>query len=1002
MALQKQSLPISFAQGLDTKSDPRQVQPGRFLELQNSVFTKNGLLEKRNGFAPLTPIQSGVSTSLATYGNSLLAISDSLQAFSRETSLWIEKGAIQPIDLEAVPVIRTSLNDTSADVAVASNGLAVVVSYNGTTCQYCIIDAETGENVTPITLLPSPSKNPRAFVLGRYFIVTFIASVGGNPQLQYVAIPTNQPLNPRAADDISTTIDSLDAGYDATVANNVLYLGWYGSDIGGAVRLNRLDSSLNLYSPEVLAGFDADLFSVAANVSGPTPIIYFTWWDAGSEDMYCTVTTQTLAEITAPTQILANTELAGLTSVFSKGTLNVFYEVFNEYSYDSIRTDYINSMTVAQDATPGTPALVARSVGLASKAFYLESKDKNYVLATYGGTYQPTYFLLDEDGNVLAKLAYSNGGGWQPDQILSSVHVDGDVIKFAYLYKDLLASANKAQGVSTIGGVYSQTGVNLATLAFNASPMVPSEVGGTLQLSGGITWQYDGSMPVECGFNLWPEDLDVATATTGGFIAAQDYSYVATYEWTDAAGNLQRSAPSIPVNVTTTGATSENTVSIPTLRLTYKGGVNPVRIVLYRWSTAQPIFYQVSSISAPTLNNPTVDSVAFVDTLADSSIIGNVILYTTGGVVENIGAPASAAMALYKNRQMLINAEDRNVIYYSKPVVQNTPVEFSDLFTIYVAPTTSAQGYTGPTTAISAMDDKFIIFKRNSIYYMTGNGPDIAGANNDFSDPTFITSTVGCTNQQSIVFTPNGLMFQSDKGIWLLNRSLQTQYIGAPVEAYNNASVVSAINVPGTNQVRFTLDSGVTLMYDYYYDQWGTFTNIPGISSVLYEGYHTFLNAQGRVFQESPGRYLDGSIPVVMKFTTAWLNMAGLQGFERAYQLFLLGTYITPHKLYVSIGFDYASSPSQTSVITPDIVPQFYGSDPLYGASAAYGGNDTVEQYRVFLRQQKTQAIQVTVQEVFDLSYGGQAGAGFTLSGMNLIYGIKGNAPKLRASRSVG
>ena len=99
-------------------------------------------------------------------------------------------------------------------------------------------------------------------------------------------------------------------------------------------------------------------------------------------------------------------------------------------------------------------------------------------------------------------------------------------------------------------------------------------------------------------------------------------------------------------------------------------------------------------------------------------------------------------------------------------------------------------------------------------------------------------------------------MFQSDKGIWLLGRDLSTSYIGAPVQSLTlNATVLSALNIPATNQVRFTLDSGITLMYDYYYSQWGTFTGVPGISSTLYQSLHTYINSFGQVFQETPGLY---------------------------------------------------------------------------------------------------------------------------------------------------
>jgi len=271
------------------------------------------------------------------------------------------------------------------------------------------------------------------------------------------------------------------------------------------------------------------------------------------------------------------------------------------------------------------------------------------------------------------------------------------------------------------------------------------------------------------------------------------------------------------VTTTGTGTSGSNTLNIPTLRVTYKIN-SPVKIVIYRWSVAQPVYYQTTSITSPLLNSTVVDYVTFVDTNSDASILGNNILYTTGGVVEDIAPPATNITVLFDDRMWLVDAEDPNLLWFSKQVIEGTPVEMSDLFTLYVAPTTAAQGPAGPITAAAPMDDKLILFKNNSILYINGTGPDNTGSNDQYSQPTFITATVGCTNQQSIVFIPMGLLFQSDKGIWLLGRDLNTQYIGAPVEKYNSANVNSAQNIPGTNMVFFTLDTGITLMYDYYYN----------------------------------------------------------------------------------------------------------------------------------------------------------------------------------------
>jgi hypothetical protein len=648
----------------------------------------------------------------------------------------------------------------------------------------------------------------------------------------------------------------------------------------------------------------------------------------------------------------------------------------------------------------GSASNVVRSVGLASKAFVINSNV--YFMTVYSSPNQPTYFVVDSSGNVVAKLAYSNGSGYLRTG-LPQANVNGVKAQIAYLIKTLIEPVNKSQNSQAPNGVYSQTGVNLASFEFTTNQISSAEIGNNLHISGGFLWMYDGLRPVEHSFFVWPDNVAATTTTTGGSMSAQIYYYQAIYEWTDNQGNIHRSAPSLPLKVDLSGsgtATNKVTVNVPTLRLTYKT-VTPVKIVIYRWSTANQIYYQVTSTQNPLLNSTTVDSVQFQDTQADSSIIGNSIIYTTGGVVENIAAPATNAMTLFKNRLFLIDSETGN-LWYSKQVIPSVPVEMSDLFTLYPAPTIGASGSTGNAKCIYPMDDKLIIFKDDAIYYINGIGPDNTGANNDFTEPIFITSTVGCVNQASIVFMPQGLMFQSNKGIWLLGRDLSTLYIGAPVEDFNLFTVTSAVLVPETNQVRFTLNNNQMLMYDYYFGQWGDFENTPAISSCIYQGLHTYISGTGRIFQETPDQYLDGTKPVVISFKTGWFNLAGLQGFQRAYFFYLLATYLSPHKLQVQIGYDYNPNPEQSMIINPDNYAGPYGSSGVYGYGSPYGGPTQKEQWRVFFEQGKCQAFQVYLQEIYDPSYGEAAGAGFFMSGLEVVVGAKKGYPTLNPANSVG
>ena len=81
---------------------------------------------------------------------------------------------------------------------------------------------------------------------------------------------------------------------------------------------------------------------------------------------------------------------------------------------------------------------------------------------------------------------------------------------------------------------------------------------------------------------------------------------------------------------------------------------------------------------------------------------------------------------------------------------------------------------------------------------------------------------------------PLGLMFKSEKGIYLLGRDFKVVYIGAAVEAYNSMTITSATLLADTNEVRFTTMEGRTLVYDYFHNRWATFTGQTAIDSVIY------------------------------------------------------------------------------------------------------------------------------------------------------------------------
>lgn len=1034
MALQKVPVNINFQNGLNTKTDPFQLAAGQFLSLQNSVFTTGNRLTKRNGFGPLASLPAPASY-LTTFGGNLTAIGSSLYAYAAGSETWINKGTFVPIDLNVLPVARSAVNQVQCDSVTALNNFTCTVyteNNNGTlSYKYDVCDSTTGQYIQNPLVIPvasgAISGSPRVFLLGGYFIIAFPNTISATVHLQYIAISVQNPtIIVQANTDLAPAIIySSTVNWDGVVVNGQFFFAYNTTSGGQQVAINYIDQSLTRATATGFASSIATIMSVCAGTHSPTSssfVIFASFWDAsGSTGNVVAVDTQ-LQKVMTATEWLASGSVANVASAAQNGVVTIAYENVHAYSYDSnIGSNFISQNTVTLPATVttgtlGTPSVVVRSVGLASKGFLVNGT--MYFLTAYDGkktgmtpvaAFQPTYFLVSISGNIVAKFAYQNGGGYLTVG-LPQAQIVGSTANIAYLYKDLITSVNKTQGVASAAGVYSQTGVNLAMIGFDSNALSGAEIGQNLNLSGGYLYAYDGQTITEQNFHLYPDSIEATWATTGGSIQAQPdgstntnaYFYQVIYQWTDAQGDIINSGVSIPIPVTTTGSGSTGSITIdgPYLRLTNK---NNVKIVIYRWSIENETYFQVTSLTNPVLNSTTADSWSFVDTNADAAILGNGDIYTTGGVIENTGTSACKSLTLFDTRLWAISAEDQNLLLFSKQVANDIPVEMSDLLTYYVAPNAGAAASTGPAKCLAPMDDKLCIYKNEAIYYINGTGPDITGSNSGYpGSPIFITSAVGSENQRSIVLTPNGLMSQSDKGIWLLGRDLSTAYIGAAVEAFNSDTVTSAFVIPATTQVRFTLnDNNTTLMYDYFYNQWGTFVNTNAVSSCIYNGLHTFVSSLGGIYQETPGAYLDNGSPVLLSFTTSWLNLAGLQGYMRAWALFLLGQYHTPHKLQVSIAYNYNSSPAQTTLITPTNFSSSVAS-PFGDQPSPFGSSDNIESWRVLLAQQRCTSVQISLNEIFDSTMGVQAGAGLTLSGMNLVVAMKKGWRSQSAAHSAG
>ena len=1003
MGLQKQLVPIQFGGGIDTKPDPKQLQAGKLLTLQNAQFSKGGQLNKRYGYSALNrtiegggQISAGVA--IANYQDQLIMFDgNNIYSYLTATGNWSNRGTAISITTTDTDIIRLSAaQQLNPDMAYC-NGIEVYAwedSRGGV--RYSVLDTVTKAFALSDSSLNTSGQQPKCITYGSYIYIFYM---DGANTLWYQQI---NPLNPTVVQSkVSVATDCLTnhngAPYDVHIINGNIYIGYLSSSTGsGAIQLFYIDVNLDVHPVTVVNNTVNQAintgFQGAINVVGDSGNNVWISW-ANGVDVRTACYSQLLAS-----QVLASTlvdtcdvrVLCGIESPTAL-TLLLHYEVHATAAYN----EQVRYTTITQGAVVGS-AMTIRSVGLMTKAF--KYGGNIYVNTCYQSTLQSTDFcFLIAQGNtilstpvIIAKFTAGVGGGLQTNNMCPEI---------VTISTGLLKFGNNQAGkiISEANTLFTLYGVNSSSMNFITSDNFISTVqANTLLIAGGILQGYDGISATELGFHLYPENVTaVATNSPSGSLSTGSYQYIVEFEWTDNNGQIHRSAPSVPVTVQVTAGQSVNLAG-PMLRLTAKK--TAISIVIYRTQANGSTFNRVTSTIAPTLNSVTSDAWSFNDVLSDTIAAGNELNYTTGGILANNSPPANAIIATYGDRVFLAGLADKLLLWYSQTVVDNSnsntiPPQFCQELTISCDP----RG--GDISALGLLNQVLIIFKQNNIFVLQGNGPDATGNNSDYGDPTLITSDVGCININSVVITPQGLMFQSAKGIYLLDQSLTLTYIGAPVEAYNSYVITSSTLNNSANQIIFTTTGGIALVYDYYFDQWSVWTNHYAVDSIIYNNTFTYLAANGIVYQQSVNAFTDAGSPILMSFTLPNLAFAGLQGYQRVFRCFILGSYKGPHTLTVNVAYDYNDNYTQSTTITPTSPSSYWGSDSNWGSGSVWGGAGyQIYEFRVDFAIQKCTAIRLYISDNQTSNYN----EGYAISSIVFEVGVLPGGNKLPLSNTYG
>lgn len=980
MALRKQNIPVSFDKGINTKTDEKQLQAGQLSVLENGVFETIGKLSVRNGYdALVNETLGGSSISNARAISSIddeLALYTNTKLYTYSSSLqkWAEKDAFSNVTADSVDIIRNNYQQNWQQAYEVSNIQVFAWEDGRGGVRATIRDRLTGTFFSADTELTSSGEKPKLAAIGNYVFIFYSDST----DLKYRRVAITEPDTIEPEQTVVSDLNTSQVVFDVKDIGTRVFIAYHSS--AGT-------SSLSLLNIQ-----EDGTKSSVINKSGETPTVcinvesdsssraVISYYD--TSDVKVMVYSFNLSsEILAPTSVESISNCTNITSIeSSNNTYTFFYEISASNTYDHL----IKKNTVDTSGTVGTAEVQTRSAGLGSRAFSVDGDI--YYMAIHENTLQATYFILNSDNKIIAQSLPSNAGTLLAASSLpNATSISSDKI--------LIAAQKKGRLISDNRELFSVLGVS--GLEFDFSPQAnikDKALQNNLHIAGGLLQNYDGEHVTEHGFLLYPEGLaDGGAAGSGGSMSDGDYSYVAVYAWTDAKGNRHRSAPSPALSVTLSGGGSSQTqdVEVPSLRITEKENVI---IELYRTEASGSVFYKVTSTTSPEFNNKAVDSITITDTLSDSDLIDNELLYTTGNILDNI-APEQARFIEEVNERLFL-VVNNNKIQYSKEQVGGNGIEFNDLLTIDI----NQAG--GAITGIKRMDEKLVIFKKSAILYIAGNGPNNAGQENDLTDPELVSSDIGCVDPASIVYFAKGIMFKSEKGIWLLSRNLSLDFIGSPVDAIDSVTITGAESVPNTNQIRFLASNGATLVYDYLVGQWSTFTNHRGLDSQIHDNTYYYLRPSGEVYQETPDQYTDNGQPIYFTLETGWISFAGLNGFQRVYRFLATANYKSPHFMRVKAAYDFVNAFINTKTIDSDnfIDTTAYGEESPYGSGAKYGGSGNRYNIRFDMKKQKCSSVKIRLECLPKPKYG----QGIDLSALTFRVGGKDGLFKEAKSRSFG
>lgn len=949
MAVQWQNIEIPIG-GVDQYTAAEHVVLTKMQVLENCRFYKPPSVSRRKGYDELGAAQIGgasLDSPLRLHGvrkETLMCSQTRLYAYGEGPAAWSERGNLSDFLVSQTKLLNDgNRNLCDADLGISGNCLVAVWGGGANEIQGCIFDLTNDTIVGSISFaVPMSAGQFRVITLGTYVFIVFHQTGTGvlnytflNTQSTWAfstpgALPTTTNVGTSPVWDacaLGGSSSQFLVGYRRTTdsAPQVdLFAHVSGSVGGGPTDTWANDAAINI--PDAATGG-------AVGITGTdNEDVYFVY----NTDVPSTrrvVLSDVLAETVAPATLgvtnggtIALTHF-GLCRRTSSSALLLF-----EYPVASTTRAHTRYCSLSDAGAVASESVFPDWVPVSKPIMYAGSVRS---VVMYESDEQPTYVVVEltaSDGSVRAPRWHAT---FQRNRAADHA-LNNECFLTTLVQDSTRGTLEAALGVRfqiRFGGVLDETitidksGIHRLRLDYSNTHLQQGAEWGPdgFFIAGSRPSYYDGSSVAEHGFATFPERHTGIVLATGGVLSAGGYGYCVVYEFLDSAGNVIRSVPSAFMQGDAAAGdrirvTMEETLLTAKASLSgYTGTFTTVRVIGYRTTAgalgsagpANAVYYR-DSITGVSAVAGQLLFIGDATSPTDTQLVFNEQLYTTGDILDTAGTPPCRDVHQHNGRLWLCGAEEADWVWFSQPYQEGEQPRFNEALRVKV-------DY--PVYALASLDEQLVAFHESGISVIIGDGPPATGGLDLGFGVVNVPSDVGCIIPESIVQMPMGVMFQSQKGIYILKRDISVDWIGSPVKRILETftRVTGAVLMADAQEVIFTVvnaDASIRLVYNYALDQWMVDT-CHTIASTSARCWHSSRYTQVytgpalHYYAQNTTTTTDSETAVTypaIRIRTPYIKLNTLQGWQSVRRFTALCKKLGDHGVTIKVDYDEAGT----------------------------------------------------------------------------------------------